>query len=100
MAKRKYSAGRSFKPSIAASSTKANTGYRFIDKDPILDELNPLIEDQMASGRVTKAQIERESGVCASTVNAWLNGKTRRPQNATIDFVLKAMGFHRPIRRL
>ncbi len=38
-----------------------------------------------------------KSGVARSTIKNWMSGKTRRPYGVTIDFVLDALGYHRPI---
>jgi hypothetical protein len=43
--------------------------------------------------------IERSSGVSASTVRAWRNGKTMSPQNKTLEFAIRAAGFKRVIVR-
>lgn len=62
--------------------------YSFVDKDPIIDEVRSVFQ---AAG-VTKQWIEDESGVTSQTLHAWFEGKTRRPQAATVNAVLRAMG--------
>jgi len=62
--------------------------YNFLDKDPIIDEVRSVFQ---AAG-VTKQWIEDESGVTSQTLHAWFEGKTRRPQAATVNAVLRAMG--------
>lgn len=68
-------------------------GYRFTadGRDPITDLVTRVITD---SGLSLKA-IETRSGVCASTLGKWQNGKTKRPQNATIEMVLRQLGYRR-----
>jgi transcriptional regulator with XRE-family HTH domain len=63
--------------------------YSFVDKDPIIDEIRTVVEE---SG-VSYKQIEEESGVTAPTLYAWFNGKTRRPQAATLNAVARALGY-------
>jgi len=63
--------------------------YNFIDKDPIIDEIRTIYQD---SG-VNYKWIELNSGVTSTTLSAWFNGKTRKPQAATINAVLRAMGY-------
>lgn len=46
------------------------------------------------------AKLERASGVAASTIRSWRNGKTRSPQNKTMEFALRAAGFKRVIVRM
>lgn len=66
---------------------------RDIDRDPMLDDVLDKI-----SGLGAKL-IETRCGVAASTIYSWRNGKTRRPQNATMDFALRAAGYKRIIVR-
>ena len=64
---------------------------RSLDRDPALSTVLTFIEG------ITAAQIERRCGVAASTIRSWRTGKVRRPQNATLDFALRAAGFKRII---
>jgi hypothetical protein len=63
--------------------------YSFVDKDPIIDEIRTIYED---SG-VNYKWIEQESGVTSNTLHNWFGGKTKRPQAATINAVLRALGW-------
>ena len=62
--------------------------YSFVDKDPIIDEVRTVFQD----AGVTKQWIEENSGVTAQTLHHWFEGKTRKPQAATINAVLRALG--------
>lgn len=78
---------------------RRDTGYRFKDRDPALDELCQLIHEsgltvQVICEAVTKATSGAYS-VSPSTVNNWLNGMTRRPQNYTMTWVAFALGYER-----
>lgn len=71
-------------------------GYRFIDKDPVLDM---VIAQILRTGR-SPEWIERETEklgrkVSAAAVIGWLYGGTRRPQNYTIESVMLALGVRR-----
>ncbi len=71
-------------------------GYRFIDKDPVLDM---VIAQILKSGR-SPEWIERETEklgrkVSAAAVIGWLYGGTKRPQNYTIESVMLALGVRR-----
>jgi hypothetical protein len=70
-----------------------DTGYRFTDRDPILELVTRIITD---SGWTLKA-IENKSGVCSSTLRKWQNGETKRPQNATVDMVMRILGYTRKV---
>jgi hypothetical protein len=63
--------------------------YSFVDKDPIIDEIRTIYE---TSG-VNYKWIEDRSGVTSTTLYAWFNGKTRKPQAATINAVLRVLGY-------
>jgi hypothetical protein len=63
--------------------------YNFVDKDPIIDEIRTVYQN---SG-VNYKWIEDNSGVTSSTLAAWFSGKTRKPQAATINAVLRSLGY-------
>jgi hypothetical protein len=63
--------------------------YNFVDKDPIIDEIRTVVQ---ASGTTYK-QISEESGVATGTLVHWFSGTTRRPQAATINAVLRSLGY-------
>lgn len=62
--------------------------YSFVDKDPIIDEVRTVFQ----GAQVSKRWVEEHSGVTSTTLHAWFDGKTRRPQAATINAVLRALG--------
>jgi hypothetical protein len=63
--------------------------YNFIDKDPIIDEIRTIYD---ASG-VNYKWITDSSGVTAQTLMNWFSGRTKRPQAATINAVLRCLGY-------
>ena len=63
--------------------------YVFIDKDPIIDEVRTVFNE---SGK-TKQWVTEESGVTAKTLRDWFEGGTKRPQAATINAVLRSLGY-------
>jgi hypothetical protein len=74
-----------------ASAPKGFTykSYSFIDKDPIIDEIRTVYQDSGANYR----WIEEHSSVRATTLANWFSGVTRRPQAATINAVLRSLGY-------
>jgi hypothetical protein len=62
--------------------------YNFTDKDPIIDEVRTVFQD----AGVTKQWVEDHSGVTSTTLHSWFEGKTRKPQAATINAVLRVLG--------
>src|SRR5262245_61508271 len=66
--------------------------YRFIDKDPICDALRTMIR---SDEHLNNNQVHEISGVAAGTINGWLDGGTRRPQNSSTSQVAGALGYAR-----
>jgi hypothetical protein len=63
--------------------------YSFVDKDPIIDEIRTVFQ----SSGVNYAWVHENSGVAVGTLHAWFDGPTKKPQAATINAVLRSMGF-------
>ena len=63
--------------------------YNFVDKDPIIDEIRTVFE---ASG-ATYRWVQENSGVNKNTLANWFGGSTKRPQAASINAVLRALGY-------
>jgi len=63
--------------------------YNFIDKDPMIDEIRTIVERSGA----TYKWINATSGVNVNTLSKWFDGSTRRPQAATMNAVLRSLGF-------
>ena len=74
---------------MAKRTLKIYKSYSFRNKDPNNDKLRTIIKDE----GFTYARIERKSGVTANTLHNWFNGKTRRPQFATVNAVARCMGY-------
>jgi len=65
--------------------------YRFIDKDPLIDALRIVVQDEGLS----EYQASQISGVAPSTYKGWFRGGTRRPNNATSTQTAAALGYVR-----
>lgn len=74
---------------------KIYNSYSFVDKDPVIDELRTVIQDEGASFTF----IENSSGVSGQTIRNWFDGKTKRPQNASIEAVVRCLGYERRIKK-
>jgi DNA-binding phage protein len=61
--------------------------YNFIDKDPVIDYVRTLVQNNGGVYAVAEA-----SGVAYTTINNWIQGRTKRPQFATVAAVLLACG--------
>ena len=72
------------------------SAYRRTAHDPDLGEALHCMEQ---SGLSVKGVAFR-TGISESCLRNWMRGKTKRPQNITISFVLRACGFERRIVRI
>jgi len=63
--------------------------YSFVDKDPMIDYIRTIIND---SGETLK-KISEDSGVGTHTISKWLYGETKQPRAASINAVLRALGY-------
>lgn len=70
--------------------------YRFTNKDPIIDDM----WDKMQGEGFTFRDLNVGSNVSETTMRAWFFGKTRRPQNASIEAFLRTMGYKREIVKM
>jgi hypothetical protein len=74
------------------------SAYMFRTKDPAIDEFRTIAQDYFGRRNLTKEDyltVQDEGGPSKSTVKAWFEGKTRRPQNATLEAAGRALGYHR-----
>lgn len=74
---------------------KQDTGYRWQDRDEIMDFVVAAINE---SG-LTYTQIANMSGVHQSTLRNWCLGKTKRPMRATLDIVLRKLNYEMRVYR-
>jgi hypothetical protein len=78
-------------------------GYRFVEKDPVLQELAPLIT---ASGLSFEEICDKVLAASKSyrpspaTLACWMNGTTKRPQNFIVTWVAYALGYERKWTKL
>ena len=68
---------------------KLYRSYSFKDKDPIIDRLRTVINDE----KVSYKEIEERSGVKVGTLRGWFDGATKRPQFATTMAVARSLGY-------
>jgi hypothetical protein len=79
------------------------SAYLFKDKDPAIDVYRTLAQDHFGKRNLSKedyAEIEQQGGPNRNTVKAWFKGKTKRPQNATLEAAGRALGYERVWKRM
>jgi transcriptional regulator with XRE-family HTH domain len=73
-----------------------DTGYRWSEADPILEFLRNDITD---SGWSVSYLAER-SGLSTTTIRNIQGGKTKHIFNSTVEALLRALGWGRPVRNI
>ena len=63
--------------------------YNFVDKDPVIDKVRTLVKRE----GLKYSEIHKLSGVTVGTMHNWFEGKTKRPQYATVMAVVHALGY-------
>lgn len=63
--------------------------YSFIDKSPIIDYVRTAVNKSSK----TLKWIGDESGVRPSTIAKWLYGETKQPKEASLNAVLRVLGY-------
>ena len=74
---------------------KLYKSYMFVEKDPVIDIMRTVIQNKKASYK----EIHQDSGVSVSAITSWFHGKTKRPQFATCQAVMKSLGHEFVIKR-
>jgi hypothetical protein len=69
--------------------------YRFIDKDPVKDEMQTALQDEGLFSKKGLRQVAILSNLSFSTIDALFFGETRRPQNATVMGIMSSIGYKR-----
>jgi hypothetical protein len=77
-------------------------GYRFVEQDPALAEINRLITDSGLSITEICLRVRRLTfyGISPQTISNWQSGKVRRPQNWTLTWVARALGYRRTFTKI
>jgi hypothetical protein len=74
------------------------SAYIFKDKDPAIDAIRTVMQDHFGRRNLTSedyAEVHEQGGPTAGCVKSWFEGKTKRPQNATLEAAGRALGYHR-----
>ena len=68
---------------------KSITGYRWLDKDPVID----VFREAMRKSGLSYDDIASKSGVRPGTLRRWDKGDTKKPQHLTLRFAMEACGY-------
>lgn len=67
--------------------------YRFMYKDPIIDKVRTLLQDEGLFAKSKRKIVHELSGVATATLDGWFEGDTKKPINATIGAVVSSLGY-------
>jgi hypothetical protein len=67
--------------------------YRFVDKDPVIDELRTLVNDEGLSKKLSI--VATLANLHPSTVKNMFHGATKRPMNSTVMGIVTSLGYER-----
>lgn len=87
----------------SGQSLRVYAAYRFRDKDPAIDAIRTVMQDHFGKRNLTwedYAEVPDNGGPAAQTIKHWFEGKTKRPQNATLEAAGRALGYHRVWRKM
>ena len=79
-------------------SARLYDAYLFRDKDPAIDEFRTVAQDHFGTHNLSPEdyeEIHENGGPTGACIKSWFEGKTRRPQNATLEAAGRALGFKR-----
>jgi hypothetical protein len=72
-----------------------------MDKDPIRDKLQTVLQDVGLFGKGKKfAMVATLANISPATLENLFFGDTKRPQNATVEGILTACGYERVVQRV
>lgn len=73
--------------------------YRFVNKDPVCDEIATLVDDAGLRGRQNTGKVATLATLAKATVDALLYGETRQPRNSTVMAIATSLGYERTWKR-
>lgn len=73
--------------------------YRFIDKDPVKDKLQTMLQDEGLFGKKNMSRVAALASLSPSTLDNLFFGDTRKPQHATVMAIVTACGYEMEFKR-
>lgn len=81
---------------------KLYKSYNFRTKDPAIDAIRTVMQDHFGKRKLSSEdykEVEEQGGPTAGCIKSWFEGKTKRPQNATLEAAGRALGYRRVWRK-
>jgi hypothetical protein len=67
--------------------------YNFVKKDPVIDKLRTLLQDEGFYNKKARKRLSLLTGVSVSTYDNMFEGDTRMPRHTTVGGTVAALGF-------
>jgi hypothetical protein len=67
--------------------------YRYMDKNPVIDKVRTVLQDEGLYSKKQRKMLHQISGVAEATFEGWFEGDTRDPRHATIMATLTSIGY-------
>src|SRR6266436_1590419 len=74
--------------------------YNFIDKDPVIDKVRTLLQDEGLFAKGKRKIVHELSGVAMATLDGWFEGDTKCPINKTIGAVVTSLGYEPTFQKI
>lgn len=75
------------------ASINVYKAYSFRTKDPIIDKLRTIFQDEGLYNKSGYKTIHERGAATTATYNKWFNGGTRRPSHPTVAATISALGY-------
>jgi DNA-binding phage protein len=73
--------------------------YRFIDKDPVKDKLQTMLQDEGLYGKKNMTKLAALASLSPTTLDNLFFGPTRKPQHATVMALVTAVGYEMEFKK-
>lgn len=73
--------------------------YRFLDKDPVKDKLQTMLQDEGLFSRKNMSRLAALASLAPTTLDNLFFGPTRKPQHATVMALVTACGYEMEFKK-
>lgn len=78
---------------MARGFLKIYRTYNYISKNPVVDKIRTILQDEGMYSKKQRKVLHEISGVGVGTFEGWFEGDTRNPRHETIMATMSALGY-------
>ncbi|MGY3278076.1 hypothetical protein [Bradyrhizobium sp. S3.7.6] len=78
---------------MARGFTQTYRTYNFVDKNPVVDKIRTVLQEEGFFAKKRRRTLHELSGVAVATFDGWFEGETRNPRHETIMATMSALGY-------